>query len=219
MKLLKRLAFINQTGIGATPTFEDSEHTLLDTTLAFLIGKLESVFLTLKKEKSQYQQLHRSGLTSKLQNQKSKKAANYYNNNRNWAPIIKAKSSIKSNDTNGCTNTNQLSLFEKSVLCVGGQLKLYPQYGQLVEALGGQFMAFHNNANDTSFKHLLQLLQKADMIICPVDCVDHEAFLLVKKYCESFDKLCVLLDRSSIATFQQGIHALTCMATETEVFS
>ena len=51
MKLLKRLAFINQTGISATPTFEDSEHTLLDTTLAFLIGKLESVFLTLKKEK------------------------------------------------------------------------------------------------------------------------------------------------------------------------
>jgi len=74
MKLLKRLAFINQTGISATPTFEDSEHTLLDTTLAFLIGKLESVFLTLKKEKSRYQQLYRSGLNSKPQNQKSKKA-------------------------------------------------------------------------------------------------------------------------------------------------
>jgi len=205
MKLLKRLALANHAGINMASSSEDSERTSIDIILAFLAGKLTEFHQLIKKEKIPYQ--------SALQNSRNEKAAHLDNANRNWPPIIKAKTTIKHHDTDTQISGNQLDLVDKSVLCVGGQLKLYSQYNQLIEDLGGRFIAFHNAVNGTSLKELLQLLQKADMIICPIDCVNHEAFLIVKQYCESFGKLCVLLDRSTVATFHQGIHELISMTT------
>ncbi|MBL0010498.1 MAG: DUF2325 domain-containing protein [Nitrosomonas sp.] len=97
------------------------------------------------------------------------------------------------------------------MLCVGGRIKLYQEYSQLIENSGGRFMAFHGDPDDR-LDNLPKLLEDADMIICPVDCVNHEAFLTVKQYCKHSGKTCVLLDRSELDTFDFGIHMLVIMA-------
>ncbi len=129
-----------------------------------------------------------------------------------WAPLIKASSSI---EISGCTNyDNQTDryynnpLTGKTILCVGGRIKLYPEYNQIVKNSGGAFISFHGDSDDTLDNLFLLMEKTADMIICPVDCVNHEAFRTVKYYCRSSGKPCVLLDRSAINSFRMGIRML-----------
>lgn len=95
----------------------------------------------------------------------------------------------------------------RSVLCVGGQKHLYPAYRQIVEDAGGYFLCFHGRA-DTSLIELHALLKDTDMVIFPIDCIRHEVFFVTKRYCERFNKPCVLLDKSRITTFYNGIRML-----------
>lgn len=119
-------------------------------------------------------------------------------------PLIKATTYIEK------CNANQ-DLTGRSILCVGGRAKLYPIYRHLVEASGGRLMTFYGDSHDP-IDQLHELLTFADMVICPVDCVNHEAYFMVKSYCKCANKLCVLLDRSQIAVFQKGIETLTTLA-------
>ena len=135
-----------------------------------------------------------------------------------WAPLVKTSFPIKTCNTN---NTNQSNVYSsndhlagRSVLCVGGRIKFYPEYSRLIENSGGSFVAFHGDANDR-LDHLPQLLKDTDMIICPVDCVNHDVFFIVKHYCRHSGKPCVLLDRSEVDTFCLGINILTIMSIRT----
>lgn len=132
-----------------------------------------------------------------------------------WAPLIKATSSNRIGRPNNhhpaqhvCRDPHPLTGW--SILCVGGRIKFYPEYARLIENYGGRFNAFHGDSNN-HLEHLPKLLKKADMIICPVDCVNHDAFLAVKYYCKYSGKPCVLLDRSEVNTFSTGIHMLIAM--------
>ncbi|QOJ21086.1 MAG: DUF2325 domain-containing protein [Gammaproteobacteria bacterium] len=131
-----------------------------------------------------------------------------------WAPLVKATSSPEvdsnSNRTNHQNNTHY-RLSGRSVLCVGGRIKLYPEYNRLIKNCDGCFMAFHGSSHD-NFEDLLRFLKRADMIICPVDCVNHEAFFTVKHYCKDSGKPCVLLEHSEIKNFKAGIRMLAGMS-------
>jgi len=122
---------------------------------------------------------------------------------RNLIPLIKATTKIE----DGIVSSDLTGQF---VLCVGGRAKLYPVYRYLVETLGGKLMTFHGNSME-NINQLHELLTYADMVICPIDCVNHEAFFTVKHYCQCSGKHCVLLDRSQVATFQNGIRTLATM--------
>jgi len=136
-----------------------------------------------------------------------------------WAPLVKTSLPAKSCNTN-TSNTNQNNVHSskdhlagRSVLCVGGRIKLYPEYCRLIESSGGSFIAFHGDTNDR-LDNLPKLLEDTDMIICPVDCVNHNAFFIVKHYCLHSGKSCVLLDRSEVDIFDIGIHMLVTMTTK-----
>ncbi|MER2511089.1 MAG: DUF2325 domain-containing protein [Nitrosomonas ureae] len=136
----------------------------------------------------------------------------------NWAPLIKASSSIEIiDDTNHDGQTGKYynnPLNGKTILCVGGKIKLYPEYSQIVKNSGGAFISFHGDSND-SLDNLFLLMEKtADMIICPVDCVNHTVFQTIKYYCKSSGKPCVLLDRSAINSFIMGVRMLALMMAE-----
>ena len=124
----------------------------------------------------------------------------------NPIPFVKSTTQVKRNDHH--INTSHLA--GQSVLCVGGRIKLYPQYREFVKALNGNLMTFHGDTNDC-LDHLHHLLERADLIICPVDCINHHAFFIVKYYCKYTGKPCVLLDRSWSATFHKGLELLTTM--------
>ncbi|AKH37868.1 MULTISPECIES: DUF2325 domain-containing protein [Nitrosomonas] len=126
-----------------------------------------------------------------------------------WVPLIKAKPMIKSNASQEITEMHgsNLNLAGQTVLCVGGRATLYPDYLQLVEAAGGCFMIYRGNP-ESKRDHLYPLLDRVNMVICPVDCVSHDDYFAVKRYCKLSGKLCVFLERSSLPAFSQGLRML-----------
>lgn len=95
----------------------------------------------------------------------------------------------------------------RSVLCVGGRAALYPEYRRVVEASGGYFLT-HDGGREDSMNRLPALLARADVVVCPADCLSHSAYYAVKRYCKRFGKPCALLDRSGLSTFRKGVEAI-----------
>lgn len=94
----------------------------------------------------------------------------------------------------------------KIVLCIGGRVALYSDYQKLVEISGGHFIGYRGA--DVQSNQLNKLLDQANMVICPVDCISHEDFFFVKNYCALTGKICTFLARSTLLNFQQGLKIL-----------
>ena len=138
-----------------------------------------------------------------------------------WAPLAKIAATPTSsvspsvhipsyivceNNQSNCY-TDFLELSEKCVLCVGGYARLYPEYRRLIEAAGGCLWIYRGNQRKDS-KRLPSLLIHADMVLCPIDCVNHETYFTVRQFCKESGKPCVLLQRSNVPTFRKGIKTL-----------
>lgn len=83
----------------------------------------------------------------------------------------------------------------KQVLYVGGRSGLKGQYRQLGKRFGCE-LVHHDGGLEQSPQRLQQLLSSADAVVCPVDCVSHEACATVKRLCRNPRKP-VLFARSS----------------------
>jgi len=219
MKLLKKLVLAGITSPSTISHYYSSDSVSTDTILSRclrnlkeLINRLSSYVLLGKRShlvKPTFNHFNQSNTDARLVPYENSCAID-------WAPVIKTTTSIKSCGANNrmqLDEFNNHSLANRSVLCVGGRMKLYPAYNQLIENFGGHLMTFHGNSSD-HLDNLSQLLTDADMVICPIDCVNHDAFLIVKCYCKYSGKPCVLLDRSEINTFSRGVNILAIMATK-----
>lgn len=123
-----------------------------------------------------------------------------------WVPLIKANIASKPNSDQELTkvlNQNH-NLAGQTVLCVGGRAALYADYFRLVTAAGGYFMIYRGNT-ENSGDHFNNLLDRANMLICPVDCVSHDDYFAVKRYCKLTGKSCAFLERSSLPAFTRGL--------------
>ena len=100
----------------------------------------------------------------------------------------------------------------RKVLCVGGRAALYPEYRRLVEASGATLFFYRSDPRPASGAGLSGLLAQADMVVCPVDCVNHEAYFTAKRYCKYSGTPYVVLDRSDISTFHKGVAKLAELA-------
>ena len=131
----------------------------------------------------------------------------------NWMPLIKATTACAhaAGTSSSCTyNKIRIScpdISNKCVLCVGGRGKLYPEYRCLIESLGGNLLIYRGNQKGDTDR-LPDLLTCADMVICPVDCVNHETYFAVKHFCKKSGKPCALLDRCDLNTFGKGVENL-----------
>lgn len=126
-----------------------------------------------------------------------------------WVTLIKGKQATKSNTSQEIARAinNNHNLAGQAVLCVGGRATLYPDYLRLVEAAGGRFMTYRGSPENNR-GHLYALLDRVNMVICPVDCVSHDDYFAVKRYCKLSGKLCAFLERSSLPAFSQGLRTL-----------
>ncbi|MBA2483556.1 MAG: DUF2325 domain-containing protein [Nitrosomonas sp.] len=133
--------------------------------------------------------------------------------NRDWTPLIKVNTADHFTQKNRQynPNSNNKVFAGKFILCVGGRSALYPEYHRLIATLGGSFLIYRGSL-ESNINRLYLLLEKADMIICPVDCVNHNDFYTVKFYCKFSGKPHTLLDRSNLATFNKGVHILAKFA-------
>lgn len=144
----------------------------------------------------------------------------------NCAPLIKVTTTLSSAvSSTTCTSSHYTrnkiqighritctNLSEKYVLCIGGRGRLYPEYRCLVESLRGNLLIYRGNQKGDTDR-LPTLLACADMVICPVDCVNHETYFAVKYFCKKSGKPCALLDRSDLPTFRKGIETLIGIST------
>jgi hypothetical protein len=75
----------------------------------------------------------------------------------------------------------------KCVLYVGGRSGMRSQYQQMGERFGCELL-HHDGGQEQSPRRLQQLLARADAVVCPVDCVSHDACALVKRLCRASAK-------------------------------
>lgn len=90
---------------------------------------------------------------------------------------------------NGCeqAGTDQCPgplLCGKRILYVGGRANLIRHYRELVERLGGVFR-HHDGGLEESPRLLTKLVDGMDAVLCPLDCVSHDACRRIKEACRT----------------------------------
>lgn len=104
-------------------------------------------------------------------------------------------------------NCAEQGLCGKTVLYVGGQYKMVPRYKQLVEQFGGTFL--HHDGGQETARHILpKFLSRADAVLCPVDCVSHDACKCVKKMCKRYQKNYVMMRSSGLSSLARGLQEI-----------
>lgn len=101
----------------------------------------------------------------------------------------------------------------RCVLCVGGRTTLLPQYRELAERLGVRLI-HHDGGQEEAMSRLPELLAASDAVICPTDCVSHNAYYQLKRHCKAHGKPCVMARSSGIAGFAMALSRLAEGKTE-----
>lgn len=95
----------------------------------------------------------------------------------------------------------------RCILCVGGRITLLPQYRELARRLGVRLI-HHDGGQEEAMSRLPDLLAASDAVICPTDCVSHNAYYLLKRHCKLYNKPCVLTPNSGISGFATALSQL-----------
>jgi hypothetical protein len=99
------------------------------------------------------------------------------------------------------------------VLYVGGRTGLVPQYRALVESRGGRLI-HHDGGLEEAPKRLESALAQADAVVCPVDCVSHEACTVVKSFCKRSLKPCFMMRSAGISSLAKTVSSLPVHAAD-----
>ncbi|EKO39428.1 MAG: hypothetical protein B193_1864 [Solidesulfovibrio magneticus str. Maddingley MBC34] len=99
------------------------------------------------------------------------------------------------------------SLAGKRVLYVGGRSSLVSHYKVLAEKFGCELI-HHDGGREQSAHRLWELLGCADAVVCPVDCVSHEACSLVKQACKGCLKPLILARSSGLSSLARSLAEL-----------
>jgi hypothetical protein len=95
----------------------------------------------------------------------------------------------------------------KRILYVGGRCSLVSHYKVLAERFGCKLL-HHDGGREQSAHRLWELLGTADAVVCPVDCVSHEACSLVKQACKGCLKPLVLARSSGLSSLARSLAEL-----------
>ena len=95
----------------------------------------------------------------------------------------------------------------KRVLYVGGRASLVAHYKVLAEKFGCELI-HHDGGREQSSHRLWELLGCADAVVCPVDCVSHEACSLVKQACKGCLKPLILARSSGLSSLARSLAEL-----------
>lgn len=96
-----------------------------------------------------------------------------------------------------------VNLGDKKVLLVGGRSSMVPHCKAFVETMNGRF--FHHDGGREQSRTVLQKLAKsADIVICALDCVSHDASRCVKRMCGEEQQV-IMMKNSGLSTFAREI--------------
>ncbi|HEY0832874.1 MAG TPA: DUF2325 domain-containing protein, partial [Azospirillum sp.] len=95
----------------------------------------------------------------------------------------------------------------QAILYVGGRPGLVPRLRETVQTLNGDLL--HHDGGVEQAAHCLEgLVERADLVVCPVDCVSHDACLRVKGLCRRMRKPFIPLRSSGATTFLRTLETL-----------
>jgi Uncharacterized protein conserved in bacteria (DUF2325) len=95
----------------------------------------------------------------------------------------------------------------RCVLYVGGRCQLLPHLRARAAACNACLL-HHDGGQEETLHSLGRLVDRADVVFCPIDCVSHQACLKVKSLCRRRAKPFVPLRSSSATCFWRAIKAL-----------
>lgn len=106
-----------------------------------------------------------------------------------------------------CPAARACGLAGKRILYVGGRCSLVAHYKLLAAKFGCELL-HHDGGREQSAHRLWELLGAADAVVCPVDCVSHEACALVKQACKGCLKPLVLVRSSGLSSLARSLTEL-----------
>jgi len=95
----------------------------------------------------------------------------------------------------------------RCVLYVGGRSKLTPHLRRMVSGCGGRFV-HHDGGLSDGWATLNNALERADAVMCPLDCISHNACSRLKQVCKERSKPLVLLRGAGLGAFTHGLRVL-----------
>lgn len=106
-----------------------------------------------------------------------------------------------------CAQCPSYDLCKKRVLIVGGIERMEKAYRKLVEERGGIF-EYHAGHMKSGGKGLENSVQRADLVLCPVNCNSHGACLKVKNLGKKFKKPVHMLSNFSLSAVARTMEQL-----------
>ena len=97
-----------------------------------------------------------------------------------------------------------LDLDGRHIAYVGGLTGSVGKFRSLTENLNGRFIHHDGGVEDNS-AGLGRVLNQADVVLCPVDCVSHGACLRAKRFCKQTAKTFVPLRSAGLSSFVAGL--------------
>ncbi|WP_431855533.1 DUF2325 domain-containing protein [Azospirillum sp.] len=95
----------------------------------------------------------------------------------------------------------------QAILYVGGRPSLLPFLRAAVESRNGCLL-HHDGGFEQATRCLEGLVERADVVVCPVDCVSHDACLRVKGLCRRLDKRFLPVRSAGATTFTRVLGVL-----------
>jgi hypothetical protein len=99
-------------------------------------------------------------------------------------------------------------LKDMRVAYVGGVESLESCYKEMVESFGCPF-CYHCGHCEGGKKAIEGIVDKNDVVFCPIDINSHNACLLVKRACKMRDKPCYFLRSSGVSALRRGLANFT----------
>jgi hypothetical protein len=97
-----------------------------------------------------------------------------------------------------------IDLKARQVLCVGGRTASIPVYRDVFENRGASFM-HHDGGEEDKAGRLVCQLQAADLVICQVGCISHDAYWRVKEHCKRTGKPCLFVEMSGRSALERAL--------------
>lgn len=111
-------------------------------------------------------------------------------------------------ECDGQCDACERSLQQRCVLCVGGRTALVSQYRSLAERLGIRLI-HHDGGQEEALSRLPDMINGADAVLCPTDCVSHAAYHALKRHCKRTGKPCLLFKGASVTGFALALARLS----------
>lgn len=95
----------------------------------------------------------------------------------------------------------------RRILYVGGRERQLAHFRALVARRNGELL-HHDGGRHESSAHLDALIRSADAVLCPIECVSHDACRRIKRLCKRERKPFVPLRSASLTGFADGLRTI-----------